>query len=162
MNKEKYLKEIEKRLDRLSPQQKQTEVFRISNDLDNGKVMNDISVEVENIYKKYKIKKNAKKRNLENERFPHLVSFADSIKENDYKQNIVVVRDIIIMILIVSFLKIPFIALYEFVFGIFQNMIADKYYVILNVMINVIYIIFAVYLFIVLFKRRFKKEMNLD
>ena len=55
MNKEKYLKELEKRLVYLTPEQKSTEIFRLSNELDNNEIVKDLSQEVEEIYKKYKI-----------------------------------------------------------------------------------------------------------
>ena len=51
MNKEKYLKELEKRLTDLTDEQKQEEIFRVSNELDSGKIINDLSTEISEIYK---------------------------------------------------------------------------------------------------------------
>ena len=166
MNKEKYLKELEKRLDMLSDEQKQEEIFRVSNEIDSGKVMNDLSIEVDAIYKKYKIKKSSKKKNTNTKEYEgvikYLNNFVNSVKQNDYKANLIVIRDIIIILILVSIFKIPFIALETFTFSVFQNMIADKFYTIIHYIIEIIYIVFAVFTFLRIFSKRFKKEMKLD
>ena len=113
MNKEKYLKELEKRLDLLTEEQKQDEIFRISNELDNSKVVNDISKEVEEIYKKYKIDINKKIKKSSNKYLIFLdnlstkiAKFVNAMKKNGLKENLIIVRDVIILFLIVSIFKI--------------------------------------------------------
>ena len=46
MNKEKYLKELEKRLVYLTPEQKSTEIFRLSNELDNKYYIRNLKTDI--------------------------------------------------------------------------------------------------------------------
>ncbi|MBE6160916.1 MAG: hypothetical protein E7158_01670 [Firmicutes bacterium] len=162
MNKEKYLKELEKRLQYLKDEEKQQEIFRVSNELDSGKVMNDLSIEVNEIYSKYNINidKIEKKESKKNKSNKYLSKFIEYCKKNSLKQNAIVVRDIIILLLIVSLLKIPFIAVDTSLFSVFGNSISDKLYTIIHYIIEILYIIFAISLFTKMFKKRFDKELK--
>ena len=109
MNKDKYLKELEKRLKYLNPEQKSNEIFRISNELDNGGIVKDISQEIEDIYKKYKINPLKKEKNANNKilnKFDKIgksfENFYNSFIKYDSKNKIIIVRDLIIIILLVS------------------------------------------------------------
>ena len=84
MNKEKYLKELEKRLVYLTPEQKSTEIFRLSNELDNNEIVKDLSQEVEEIYKKYKINPSKKEKN-ENNKFLKFLDKIGNYFQNFYK-----------------------------------------------------------------------------
>ena len=167
MDKQKYLNELEKRLTYLNEEQKQQEIFRVSNELDNGSVMNDLSVEVDNIYKKYNINVEKKINHENNEFFKKIDSVSNKLKnifkkmkKNNWKDNATIIRDFIIIILIVSVLKIPFEGVEILLFKIFGTAINDKIYTIINFFIELIYLIFAIYMFVRIFKRRFKKEME--
>ena len=167
MDKKKYLSELEKRLKYLNDEQKQQEIFRVSNELDNGQSINDLSVEVQNIYKKYNINEDKKVKNENSKIYQIVDNFSKKIKnifskmkKNDWKENSVIIRDFVIIILIVSILKIPFIGLETLLFSIFGDALTDQMYTVFNFFIELIYVIFAVIIFIRLFKRRFKKEME--
>ena len=161
MDKEKYLKELEKRLEYLTAEQKQQEIFRVSNELDSGKVMNDLSNEVNQIYEKYKINPAKKKKVQENAFLSAFSNLIDHMGKNNWKDNLTIIKDIIVIIIIVSLLKIPFIGLENLLFYIGGSNLTDKMYTVFNFFIEVIYYIFALYMLIRLFRRRFKKEMKL-
>lgn len=154
MNKEKYLKELEKRLIYLTDEQKQQEIFRVSNELDSGQVIKDLSNEVNEIYIKYNIdeEKMNKKKKKDND------TFSQMIKNNSYKENLIVFRDILIILGIIIILKIPFIGVETGIFSIFQTKISDSTYTAIHYIINIIYYIFAILLFIKIFKKRFNKK----
>ena len=169
MNKEKYLKELEKRLVYLTPEQKSTEIFRISNELDNNEIVKDLSQEVEEIYKKYKINLFKKEKN-ENNKFLKLLDKIGNYFQNFYKSFInystkdkaLVIRDLIIIFLLISLFKIPFLVLENIIFSFFNNILSLKIVNLLNNVVEFLYIIFAIITFIKLFKRRFKKELKID
>ena len=169
MNKEKYLKELEKRLVYLTPEQKSTEIFRISNELDNNEIVKDLSQEVEEIYKKYKINLLKKEKN-ENNKFLKLLDKIGNYFQNFYKSFInystkdkaLVVRDLIIIFLLISLFKIPFLVLENIIFSFFNNILSLKIVNLLNNVVEFLYITFAIITFIKLFKRRFKKELKID
>ena len=169
MNKEKYLKELEKRLVYLTPEQKSTEIFRISNELDNNEIVKDLSQEVEEIYKKYKINLFKKEKN-ENNKFLKLLDKIGNYFQNFYKSFItystkdkaLVVRDLIIIFLLISLFKIPFLVLENIIFSFFNNILSLKIVNLLNNVVEFLYITFAIITFIKLFKRRFKKELKID
>ena len=131
MNKEKYLKELEKRLVYLTPEQKSTEIFRISNELDNNEIVKDLSQEVEEIYKKYKINLFKKEKN-ENNKFLKLLDKIGNYFQNFYKSFInystkdkaLVIRDLIIIFLLISLFKIPFLVLENIIFSFFNNILS--------------------------------------
>lgn len=169
MNKEKYLKELEKRLVYLTPEQKSTEIFRISNELDNNEIVKDLSQEVEEIYKKYKINLFKKEKN-ENNKFLKLLDKIGNYFQNFYKSFInysakdkaLVIRDLIIIFLLISLFKIPFLVLENIIFSFFNNILSLKIVNLLNNVVEFLYITFAIITFIKLFKRRFKKELKID
>ena len=169
MNKEKYLKELEKRLVYLTPEQKSTEIFRISNELDNNEIVKDLSQEVEEIYKKYKINLFKKEKN-ENNKFLKLLDKIGNYFQNFYKSFInystkdkaLVIRDLIIIFLLISLFKIPFLVLENIIFSFFNNILSLKIVNLLNNVVEFLYITFAIFTFIKLFKRRFKKELKID
>lgn len=169
MNKEKYLKELEKRLVYLTPEQKSTEIFRISNELDNNEIVKDLSQEVEEIYKKYKINLLKKEKN-ENNKFLKLLDKIGNYFQNFYKSFInystkdkaLVIRDLIIIFLLISLFKIPFLVLENIIFSFFNNILSLKIVNLLNNVVEFLYISFAIITFIKLFKRRFKKELKID
>lgn len=169
MNKEKYLKELEKRLVYLTPEQKSTEIFRISNELDNNEIVKDLSQEVEEIYKKYKINLFKKEKN-ENNKFLKLLDKIGNYFQNFYKSFInystkdkaLVIRDLIIIFLLISLFKIPFLVLENIIFSFFNNILSLKIVNLLNNVVEFLYISFAIITFIKLFKRRFKKELKID
>lgn len=169
MNKEKYLKELEKRLVYLTPEQKSTEIFRISNELDNNEIVKDLSQEVEEIYKKYKINLLKKEKN-ENNKFLKLLDKIGNYFQNFYKSFInystkdksLVIRDLIIIFLLISLFKIPFLVLENIIFSFFNNILSLKIVNLLNNVVEFLYITFAIITFIKLFKRRFKKELKID
>lgn len=167
MNKEKYLKELEKRLEYLTPEQKQEEIFRISNELDNGKVINDISLEVKDIYAKYKIDTNKEIKKSNNKLIMKMDVFSNKIKifivnvkKKTPKEKVVVLRDILIITLIISILKIPFIAVETVLFSIFGNIFNDAIFNVIHFIIEMLYIIFAIFTFIKMFNKRFKEELE--
>ncbi len=169
MNKEKYLKELEKRLVYLTPEQKSTEIFRLSNELDNNEIVKDLSQEVEEIYKKYKINPSKKEKN-ENNKFLKFLDKIGNYFQNFYKSFInystkdkaLVIRDLIIIFLLISLFKIPFLVLENIIFSFFNNILSLKIVNLLNNVVEFLYIIFALITFIKLFKRRFKKELKID
>lgn len=169
MNKEKYLKELEKRLVYLTPEQKSTEIFRISNELDNNEIVKDLSQEVEEIYQKYKINLSKKEKN-ENNKFLKFLDKIGNYFQNFYKSFInysakdkaLVIRDLIIIFLLISLFKIPFLVLENIIFSFFNNILSLKIVNLLNNVVEFLYIIFAIITFIKLFKRRFKKELKID
>jgi len=169
MNKEKYLKELEKRLVYLTPEQKSTEIFRISNELDNNEIVKDLSQEVEEIYKKYKINLLKKEKN-ENNKFLKLLDKIGNYFQNFYKSFInystkdkaLVIRDLIIIFFLISLFKIPFLVLENIIFSFFNNILSLKIVNLLNNVVEFLYITFAIITFIKLFKRRFKKELKID
>lgn len=169
MNKEKYLKELEKRLVYLTPEQKSTEIFRISNELDNNEIVKDLSQEVEEIYKKYKINLFKKEKN-ENNKFLKCLDKIGNYFQNFYKffinystkDKALVIRDLIIIFLLISLFKIPFLVLENIIFSFFNNILSLKIVNLLNNVVEFLYIIFAIITFIKLFKRRFKKELKID
>ena len=169
MNKEKYLKELEKRLVYLTPEQKSTEIFRISNEVDNNEIVKDLSQEVEEIYKKYKINLLKKEKN-ENNKFLKLLDKIGNYFQNFYKSFInystkdkaLVIRDLIIIFLLISLFKIPFLVLENIIFSFFNNILSLKIVNLLNNVVEFLYISFAIITFIKLFKRRFKKELKID
>lgn len=160
MNKEKYLKELEKRLSDLTEEQKQQEIFRISNELDSGKVVNDLSTEINEIYKKYesknfKVDRNNNFVNKLNKFSSFFDKFIKLIKKNSFKDNLIVIRDFILIILIISFLKIPFLGVENILFSLLKNIVSNNIHNIINLIIEILYVIFAVIMFIKIFKRRF-------
>lgn len=169
MNKEKYLKELEKRLVYLTPEQKSTEIFRLSNELDNNEIVKDLSQEVEEIYKKYKINLLKKEKN-ENNKFLKFLDKIGNYFQNFYKSFInystkdkaLVIRDLIIIFLLISLFKIPFLVLENIIFSFFNNILSLKIVNLLNNVVEFLYITFAIITFIKLFKRRFKKELKID
>lgn len=169
MNKEKYLKELEKRLVYLTPEQKSTEIFRLSNELDNNEIVKDLSQEVEEIYKKYKINFSRKEKN-ENNKFLKFLDKIGNYFQNFYKSFInystkdkaLVIRDLIIIFLLISLFKIPFLVLENIIFSFFNNILSLKIVNLLNNVVEFLYIIFALITFIKLFKRRFKKKLKID
>ena len=169
MNKDKYLKELEKRLKYLNSEQKSNEIFRISNELDNGGIVKDISQEIEDIYKKYKINPLKKEKNANNKilnKFDKIgksfENFYNSFIKYDSKNKIIIVRDLIIIILLVSIFKIPFLVLENVLFSFFHNMLSVKIINLFNNLVEILYVIFAIITFIKMFKRRFKKELKID
>ena len=160
MNKEKYLKELEKRLEYLNDEQKQQEIFRVSNELDSGNVMNDLSNEVDSIYKKYNINVKRQEKINNNSILTKFDNFKNKIKNNTWKENLTILKDFIVIILIVSIVKIPFIGVETLLFSIFENKISDKTYTIINYGLEGIYVVLAIMLFIKLFKDKFKEEMS--
>lgn len=167
MNKDKYLKELEKRLNFLTSEQKQQEIFRISNELDSGKVMNDLSVEIKEIYDRYKVNidKEIKKSNNKflstlNKFSKNIEIFIKNIKKKTIKENLIVLRDIILIMLLVSVLKIPFIGIETILFSLFGEILSYNIFNIINFVIEIIYIIFAIFTFIRMFKKRFKEELE--
>ena len=169
MNKEKYLKELEKRLIYLTPEQKSTEIFRVSNELDNNEIVKDLSQEVEEIYQKYKINPSQKEKN-ENNKFLIFLDKIGNYFQNFYKSFInysakdkaLVIRDLIIIFLLISLFKIPFLVLENVIFSFFNNILSLKIVNLLNNVVEFLYILFAIIVFIKLFKRRFKKELKID
>lgn len=146
----------------LTNEQKQEEIFRISNELDSGKFMNDLSNEVEAIYRKYNIDVEHQKKKVEkiyNSKLNN-ISLISKMKENSFKNNVIIIRDLLIIIIIVSVLKIPFIGVETLLFSIFKDTINDNIYTIIYYIIEFFYIIFAVFLFIRMFKKRFKGDNN--
>lgn len=169
MNKEKYLKELEKRLDLLTEEQKQDEIFRISNELDNSKVVNDISKEVEEIYKKYKIDINRKIKKSNNKYLIFLdnlstkiAKFVNAMKKNRLKENLIIVRDVIILFFIVSIFKILFLGVENIMFSIFKEILSKQILDIIYLGIELSYVVFAVWYFSKMFKKRFKKELGIE
>lgn len=156
MKKDKYLKEIEKRLDFLTEEDKQTEIFRINNSLEAGEVLNDISVEVENIRSKYKYRTRVKVFKFSDK----VEQFIKKIKKNSFKENIVIVRDIILLILFISFLKIPFITVETLLLNFVIEFVPVSAIDLVNIVIELIYVVFAIFLFIKIFKKRFAKELD--
>lgn len=163
MNKEKYLKELEKRLLFLNPEDKQAEIFRVSNDFDSDKVVNDLSIEVNDIYKKYNIDYEKKLKNANKKYVVFLNSigasfekFINHIKKNNTKENINVFMSILVLVLITSILKLPFIGIETLVFSIFKTALPTIFYNVFNIIIELLYIIFAIYFFINVFKKLFK------
>jgi len=169
MNKDKYLKELEKRLECLTPEQKQEEIFRISNELDTGNVINDLNVEINEIYKKYKIDINKKQKNSDNnlinkvnEFSKRLNIFVKNIKKKKINEKFIIIRDIVILMLLISILKIPFIAIETILYSIFGEIFSYDIFNIINFIIEIAYIVFAVLTFIRLFKKRFKVELEIE
>lgn len=169
MNKDKYLKELEKRLDYLTPEQKQDEIFRISNDMDNGKVLNDLSVEIKEIYAKYninidkEIKKSDNKYLILLHKFSSKIEvFVKNIKKKNMKEKLTVLRDIVLITLLVSVLKIPFIAVETILFNLFGEILSYTIFNIVHFVIEIFYIIFALFTFIRIFKKRFKVELEIE
>lgn len=156
MKKDKYLKEIEKRLDFLTEEDKQTEIFRINNSLEAGEVLNDISVEVENIRSKYKYRTRVKVFKFSDK----VEQFIKKIKKNSFKENIIIVRDIILLILFISFLKIPFITVETLLLNFVIELVPVSAIDLVNIAIELIYVVFAIFLFIKIFKKRFAKELD--
>ena len=161
MDKEKYLSEIEKKLKYLNNEQKQEEIFRISNELDSGKKMPDIDEEVDSIYKKYKINPNKKEKIEKNSLVQAFKNLFEVMKKNNWKDNLTIIKDIIVILLIVSLLKIPFIGIENLFFSIFREQLIDKAITVFNICMEVSYVIFAIFMLIRLFRRRFKEEMKL-
>lgn len=168
MNKEKYLKEIEKRLEYLTQEQKQEEIFRISNELDSGNVVNDINVEVNNIYAKYKINVDREIKKSNNKILGKLDGFSkqtqtfiNSLKKKSIKENLIIIRDILLIVLLISVLKIPFIAIETILFSAFGEIFNYKVFDAINLVIEICYVIFAIILFIRIFKKRFKEELKI-
>lgn len=167
MNKEKYLKELEKRLKFLSDAEKQEEIFRVSNLLDNEEIVKDIHAEVQDIYKKYKIDEE-KERKKEKNKMIHLLNefsqkcsrFTQTMKKNDYKKNLVIIRDILLILLITFILKIPFIGVETLLFSLFGQILSDFVFTIFHILIEILYLLFAIYFFLHIFSKRFKKEME--
>lgn len=167
MNKEKYLKELEKRLEYLTDEQKQQEIFRVNNELDSGKVMNDLNVEIKEIYAKYKINVNKEIKKTNNKFLILLNKFSGKIetfikknKKKTIKEKLAVLRDIVIIMLIVSFLKIPFIALDTIMFNLFEEILSYNVFNVIHFFIEIIYIIFAIVTFIKMFTKRFREELK--
>jgi hypothetical protein len=167
MNKEKYLQELEKRLVYLKNEEKQQEIFRISNELDSGKIVKDISEEIKEIYQKYNIDISKKERQANNKFLNKLNdiakcfdNFLKKMKKNSLKDNAIILRDIILLILLVSILKIPFIGLETILFSTFNLVLSSNILNLLNFIIEVAYVIFAIVVFIKIFKKRFKEELK--
>ena len=161
MDKEKYLKELEKRLDFLDEEQKQTEIFRISNAFDNQDKVQDLSTELDQIKEKYakNYKQNQRAESLD-AISNGLGQFYKNIKKNGFQKNLVIARDLILILLLVCVLKIPFLGLEALIFSALGNIISSTIYNIIYTIIELSYILFAVFIFIKLFKRRFKKELE--
>ena len=167
MNKDKYLKEIEKRLEFLTDEQKQTEIFRLNNELDSDNYVNDISNEVEEIYKKYGI--DSKKEQIKKERKENLKglpkylnNFFEYFKNSSKTMKFTIVRDIIAIIFVALIIKIPFIAIQTALFSIFGTSISDLMYTIIEYILNVIYAVLAILYIITRFKKRFGHEFGID
>ena len=169
MNKEKYLKELERRLEFLTKEQRQNEIFRVSNELDNFKIVNDISKEVEEIYKKYKIDINKKIKKANNKYLIILDNvstkisyFVNNMKKNTLKQNLIIIRDILIIFFTVSIYKILFLSVQNILFSVLGNAVPNIVMEILYFIIEISYVIFALLIFNKMFKKRFQKELGIE
>ena len=161
MDKEKYLSEIEAKLKYLNNEQKQEEIFRISNELDSGKKLPDVDTEVDSIYKKYKINPNRRAKIEKNSLAQAFKNLFEVMKKNNWKDNLTIIKDIVVIIIIVSILKIPFIGIENLFFSVFGDQLIDKAITVFNICMEVAYVIFAIFMLIRLFRRRFKEEMKL-
>ena len=167
MDKDKYLKEIEKRLEFLTDEQKQTEIFRLNNEFDSDNYVNDISNEVNEIYKKYNI--NVEKEKSKRERKANLTgvakyldNFATSFKAKDKKGKFNIIKDMLLIFLVAILFKIPFEAVQTILFSVFQNSLPDIVYTIIEYLLNIIYAVLAIYYIYSRFKKRFKEEFGLE
>ena len=117
----------------------------------------------------YKINLLKKEKN-ENNKFLKLLDKIGNYFQNFYKSFInystkdkaLVIRDLIIIFLLISLFKIPFLVLENIIFSFFNNILSLKIVNLLNNVVEFLYISFAIITFIKLFKRRFKKELKID
>ncbi len=169
---DKYLNEIKSYLEVLDRSIVDKEINNIKNvieqHMNNGKKFEDLNLvsakdQAVEILKSYNInseiilrKENFFKRKASElgSAFNHLM---DIMSKNDLKANLKIILDIIVLLVFISLVKIPFIAIRNIGESLLQNINFPLAYNIWGFVIEVVYIIVAVMIFINVFPKWFKK-----
>ena len=169
---DKYLNEIKSYLEVLDKSIVEKEINNIKNVIEqrmnNGKKFEELNLvsakqQAIEILKSYNInseiilkKENFFKRkaNELGSAFNHLM---DIMSKNDLKANLKIILDIIVLLIFISLVKIPFIAIRNIGESLLQNINFPLAYNIWGFAIEIVYIIIAIMIFINVFPKWFKK-----
>jgi hypothetical protein len=171
MKRHEFIKKLRKRLSFLKKEDLESEVLYYINEIDKSKLEDTIVIKsfgsiddiVENICKKYKIDyKEVTEKNLLGKIkyfYKELVDLGTILKNSDGKQKLKIVGDLLILILVTCVLKIPFIFIRDLgdkIIEVFLNN-SMSFLAIWGLIIEIAYVIFALYFFVNTFQKWFSK-----
>ena len=169
---DKYLEEIKSYLEILDKSAIEKEINNIKNvieqNMSDGKKFEELNLvsaveQAKTILKSYNInseivlnKSNFFKRKGKEliDAFNHLL---DIMGKNDFKANLKIIFDILILLVFISLVKIPFIAIRNIGESLLQNIDFPLAFNIWGIAIELVYIIVAIMIFINVFPKWFKK-----
>ena len=181
MNKDEFIKELENRLELLEKEKrnavikkyKTTITKRINNKESEEDIIvsfGDIELLSNNILRDHGVKKEVKNKKgekttqIDKDFFGDFITtvkeILDTITKKDYKTILLIVGELLLIIIAVCLLKIPFILGRELLLNLYDSIgigFASRQSEITATLIDLGYIVFAVFVFIHLFTTRFKK-----
>lgn len=175
MNKEEWLSLIEKKLDILTEDAKKEELKKLENTFEQLKEEEKNITSIEKIQKeiflnrginpqKIMTKKGWVYKHLE-ELFEGIHNIVESMSHNSKKENIKIIIDLLVLIFFICLIKIPFILIRNLGESVFTIVEIPYALEIWSLIIDIIYIIVAIMVFINIFTKWFKnleikKEIN--
>ena len=169
---DKYLEEIKSYLEILDKSTVEKEINNIKNVLEqnmrDGKKFEELNLvsakeQAKIILKSYNINSEIvlNKSNFFKRKGKELISafnhLLDIMSKNDFKANLKIVFDILVLLVFISLVKIPFIAIRNIGESLLQNIDFPLAYDIWGIAIEIVYIIVAIMIFINVFPKWFKK-----
>ena len=169
---DKYLEEIKSYLEILDKSIVEKEINNIKNvieqNMNNGKKFEELNLvsaeeQAKTILRSYNINSDIilKKSNFIKRKGKELVDafnhLLNIMSKNDFKANLKIIFDILVLLIFISLVKIPFIAIRNIGESLLQNINFPLAYDIWGFVIEIVYIIVAVMIFINVFPKWFKK-----
>ena len=175
MNKEDFLKELDKKIDVLKKDEREkiikkykTQITkRVNKGEDEETVVASYDVDklAKEILDGYGVKSDKAATKTESKGFfgdlvATIEGLVDSLSKKSGKEILFLLLEIIIILVIVALLKIPFVFIRDLLMNIF-NLLGTPFtsviMKIISISVEIIYILFAIIVFIVIFKKRFEK-----
>ena len=169
---DKYLEEIKSYLEILDKSIVEKQINNIKNvveqNMNNGKKFEELNLvsaeeQAKTILRSYNINSDIilKKSNFIKRKGKELVDafnhLLNIMSKNDFKANLKIIFDILVLLIFISLVKIPFIAIRNIGESLLQNINFPLAYDIWGFVIEIVYIIVAVMIFINVFPKWFKK-----
>ena len=174
MNKDEFLKELDQKIDVLEKDEREkiikkykTQITKRLNKGENEEEViasYDIDKEVSSILDEHGVSDNKTTKSSSKGFFGDLIDtvegLVDSVSKKSAKEIFFMLLEIVLIILLVALFKIPFEFIKEILISLFSALggtLANTFMYITNLIVEIVYFVFAVIVFIVIFKKRFEK-----